>query len=136
MARIQVDAAFIEKVLTTREGVPFGVSTSEPHRRKTDAGEWVTTARTFRTVTGQNIDWSQFNQGDRIAFAGSERTETREHEGKTHYNLTVRADAVSLAGRRQDTPGSTNTVQTDPWGTPTDPGPETEPWTPDTEVPF
>lgn len=140
MAQVQIQTAFVEKVLLTREGVAFGVSTSEPHRRKTDAGEWETTARTYRTVMGKNIDWAQFQEGDRISVAGSEKTEAREHDGKTHYNLVVWADSVSLAGRAtdrsQERAGTPNTggAGDESWGTPT--GPQNASWKPDSDTPF
>lgn len=93
MAQVQIDSAFVEKVVAGQQG-PFGIKTAEPHRRKNDRGEWETTGRTFRDVKGRDVDWSQFAEGDRVRIFGREVTEKREHEGKDYYSLVVWADAV------------------------------------------
>lgn len=95
MADVQVRSAFVDKVLTGNDGA-WGVKTSEPHSRKNDNGGYDTTGRTFRTLRGKNIDWSQFQERDRIAFFGREETVEREHEGKKYYDILVWVDGVTV----------------------------------------
>lgn len=101
MAEIKVSNAFVEDVVTDREGTVFALRTSEPHRRKNDRDEWETTARTFRTVKASRdsgVNLSAFAKGDRIGFTGDEKTERREKDGKTYYDLVVWASTVAPAG--------------------------------------
>lgn len=93
MANVQIESAFVEKVISGQQG-PFALKTVELHRRKNDRGEYETTARTFRDVKGRDVDFSQFAEGDRVRIIGREVTEKREHEGKDYYSLVVWADAV------------------------------------------
>lgn len=93
MANVQIESAFVDKVISGQQG-PFALKTVEPHRRKNDRGEYETTARTFRDVKGRDVDFSQFAEGDRVRIIGREVTEKREHEGKDYYSLVVWADAV------------------------------------------
>lgn len=95
MADVQVKSAFVDKVLTGNDGA-WGVKTSEPHSRKNDNGGYDTTGRTFRTLRGRNVDWSQFQEKDRITFFGREETVEREHEGKKFYDLIVWVDAAAV----------------------------------------
>lgn len=115
MAEIKVTSAFVEDVLTDREGVPFALRTSEPHRRKNDRDEWETTARTFRTVRASRdsgIGLTNYVKGDRVEFAGTEKTEKREHQGKTYYDLVVWVSSLVAIGGG----GSANSyTQSDPW---------------------
>lgn len=127
MAEIIVKSAFVDKVLVGKDGA-FGVRTSEPHSRKNDQGGYDTTGRTFRTLRGRGIDWSQFQERDRIAFHGREVTEEREHDGKKYYDLNVWVDGVmrveSTGGQRVAAPADTwaaaQPVQAaaDAWGAP------------------
>jgi len=90
--------AFIEKKLGS-----WGLSTAEPHSKKNDQDEWVTTSRTFRTVKsayGVELDFSKLNEGDRITVVGRESTEISEKDGKKYYNLTVKAESVALEASR------------------------------------
>lgn len=107
MAEIIVKSAFVDKVLAGKDGA-FGLRTSEPHSRKNDQGGYDTTGRTFRTLRGRGIDWSQFQERDRITFHGREVTEEREHDGKKYYDLNVWVDGVmrveSTGGQRQAAP--------------------------------
>ena len=101
MAEIRVLSAFVEDVVTDRDGVPFLLRTSEPHRRKDESGEWVTTARTFRTVRASResgISLTDYVKGDRIEFEGQEKTEKREHDGKTYYDLVVWVSVLARLG--------------------------------------
>lgn len=101
MAEIKVTSAFVEDVLTDRQGVPFALKTSEPHRRKNDQGEWETTARTFRTVRASResgIGLTNYVKGDRVAFEGTEKTEGREYQGKTYWDLVVWVTALQAIG--------------------------------------
>lgn len=90
---------FVERLVTDRDGVTFGLVVAEPHRRKNDAGEWETTARTFRTVKASRqagVDWSVFAQRDRVEVAGQEKTEHRNSaDGKDHYDLVVWVDSIT-----------------------------------------
>lgn len=101
MAEIKVTSAFVEDVITDRDGVPFALRTSEPHRRKNDRDEWETTARTFRTVKASResgITLTNYVKGDRVEFAGTEKTEKRDHNGKTYYDLVVWASSLAAIG--------------------------------------
>lgn len=100
MADVQVKSAFVDKVLIGQDGA-WGVKTSEPHSRKNDTGGYDTTGRTFRTLRGRNVDWSQFQEKDRITFFGREETVEREHEGKKFYDLIVWVDAAEVIKTQQ-----------------------------------
>ncbi|WIB25839.1 hypothetical protein [Curtobacterium sp. MCSS17_015] len=80
----------------------WGMKTAEPHRKK-DGEQWVTTARTFRTVKGGyendqpvRIDFTQFRKGDRVKVTGTEVTEVRESNGKKYYDLVCKATSVEV----------------------------------------
>ncbi|MGO1547998.1 hypothetical protein [Microbacterium gubbeenense] len=131
MAQVQIETAFVDKVISGQQG-PFALKTSEPHRRKNDRGEYETVGRTFRDVKGRDVDFSQFAEGDRVRIFGREVTEKREHEGKDYYSLVVWADAVvkiqprDAAQQAQGAPNAggtgnyaaapTNDAQTGGWG--------------------
>lgn len=117
MADIQVKSAFVDKVLTGNEGA-WGLKTSEPHSRKNDNGGYDTTGRTFRTLRGRNIDWSQFQEKDRITFFGREETVEREHEGKKFYDLIVWVDAASVIKSQAPTSQTAPAATTGAWTTP------------------
>lgn len=117
MADIQVKSAFVDKVLTGNEGA-WGLKTSEPHSRKNDNGGYDTTGRTFRTLRGRNIDWSQFQEKDRITFFGREETVEREHEGKKFYDLIVWVDAAAVIKSQAPTSQPAPAATTDAWTTP------------------
>lgn len=128
MAEIIVKSAFVDKVLVGKDGA-FGVRTSEPHSRKNDQGGYDTTGRTFRTLRGRGIDWSQFQERDRITFHGREVTEEREHDGKKYYDLNVWVDGVMRVestggGQRQAAPADAwaaaqpSQTAADAWGAP------------------
>jgi len=124
MADIQVRSAFVDKVLVGTDG-PWGLKTSEPHSRKNDTGGYDTTGRTFRTIRGKNIDWTQFQEKDRISFFGREETVEREHEGKKYYDLLVWVDGVTvLRNTGQSRPAPTP----EPWQTPAT-TPQADAWT-------
>lgn len=106
MSQIQIQSAFVEDVLSGPNGA-FGLSTAEPHQRKNDSGQWETLARTFRTVKGGDIDYSQFQKGDRVRIFGREVTEAREYQGEKKYQLVVWADAVVKIIPRQGRGGGT-----------------------------
>lgn len=119
MADIKVASAFVEDVVTGRDGVPFALRTSEPHRRKNDRDEWETTARTFRTVRASRdsgIRLTDYVKGDRIEFTGTEKTEKREKDGKTYYDLVVWVSSLARvggSGGRSQSP-----VTDEPWAAP------------------
>lgn len=96
MAHIEVKSAFVEDVI----GSPaFVLKLSEPHSKKDESGKWQTVSRTFfdlKVGRDSGIDLSGFSKGDRVTFAGTQKTETREHDGKKFYTLTVWADTVSV----------------------------------------
>ena len=118
MAQVQIDTAFVDKVISGQQG-PFALKTSEPHRRKNDRGEYETVGRTFRDVKGRDVDWSQFAEGDRVRIFGREVTEKREHEGKDYYSLVVWADAVVKIQPRdgaQLAAGAPNASSAGDWG--------------------
>mgnify|MGYP003489576961 FL=1 len=113
MAKIQFDA-FVEDVKTDREGVPFVVKTAETHSRKNDDGTYKTVARTFRDVKVSRDSPANLHglgKGDRISVTGTEKTEAREHEGKTYYSLVVWADEITRGGQRQDAPAADTWTQ-------------------------
>lgn len=129
MAEIKVTNAFVEDVITDRDGVAFVIRTSEPHRRKNEQGEWETTARTFRSVRtsrDSGVNLPNFTKGDRISFEGTEKTEKRERDGRTFYDLICWATRIDLQGGG----ASQQTEQpAEQWATP-----DTA-WT-DTDTPF
>lgn len=137
MAEIKVTNAFVEDVVADRDGVVFALRTSEPHSRKNERDEWVTTARTFRTVKtsrDSGVDLSGFRKGDRIEFTGAEKTEKREHQGKTYYDLIVWAVAVATlggSGGRSQAP-----VTGEPWAAPSGAQTGAQPWGGDFGEPF
>ena len=107
MAEIRF-TAFVEKKLGS-----WGMTTAEPHSKKNDQDEWVTVSRTFRTVKpayGVELDLSQFGEGDRVSVVGRESTEISEKDGKKYYNLTVKAESVTLEAK--------GSPQADSWGGP------------------
>lgn len=117
MAQVQIENAFVEKILAGPNG-PFGLKTAEPHRRKNDRGEWETTGRTFRDVKGRDIEFAGLAEGDRVKIYGREITEKREHDGKDYYSLIVWADAVVKIQPRDGTQGArggANGAPTDGW---------------------
>lgn len=127
MADVQVKSAFVDKVLVGNDGA-WGVKTSEPHSRKNDAGGYDTTGRTFRTLRGRNVDWSQFQEKDRITFFGREETVEREHEGKKFYDLIVWVDSAALIKSQQTAQQpaqSAPATAQEPWTTP---GPTAAAW--------
>lgn len=76
----------------------WGMRVSEPHRKK-DGDQWVTVARTSRTIKaayGVTIDFSKFPVGSKVSITGKEVTETSEKDGKTYSNLVVKAETVTL----------------------------------------
>lgn len=101
----------------------WALKTSEPHSKKDENDQWVTVARTFRTVKaayGHDIDFSQFREGDRVEIIGKEITEIREVENEAgtiekYYNLVVKAEDVALASQGARRPVS-NPVE-EAWAT-------------------
>jgi single-stranded DNA-binding protein len=125
MSKIEIESAFVEAWTKNTEDHPsWGMKTAEPHRRKNDAGEWETVGRTFRTVKvsrDSGIDLTRFRKGDRVLVAGREVTESREHDGKTYYDLVVWADRVEPVerGGTVDRPSQPVSQTNDTWSTPT-----------------
>ena len=146
MAKIEIESAFVESWTKTTDQHPaWGMKTAEPHSRKNDDGKYETVGRTFRTVKvsrASGIDLSVFVKGDRVQVWGKEVTETREHEGKSYYDLIVWADRVEVAGsgRSGDTRQSGDVSE--PWATDTSSNLATPQegaqghWGSTTEVPF
>lgn len=79
----------------------WGMKVAESHRKKDEAGEYVTAGYTYRTVKsayGAQIDFSTFKKGDRVTVKGTELTETREGtDGKKYHDLVVKAESVEIA---------------------------------------
>lgn len=96
--------AFVEDWTQNNPQHPdWAMKTAEPHRKR-DGDQWVTTARTFRTVKGGyandapvRIDFTQFRKGDRVVVTGTEVTEVREANGKKYYDLVCKATSVTIA---------------------------------------
>ncbi|WP_336698210.1 hypothetical protein [Curtobacterium sp. USHLN213] len=96
--------AFVEDWTQNHQQHPdWAMKTAEPHRKR-DGDQWVTTARTFRTVKGGyandlpvRIDFTQFRNGDRVVVTGTEVTEVREANGKKYYDLVCKATSVTVA---------------------------------------
>jgi hypothetical protein len=102
MAKIEVESAFVEDVISGANGV-FGLKTAEPHSRKDDAGKWQTVARTFRSVKSSRdsgVSFDGFAKGDRVHIWGNEKTEKRTYEGKDYFDLVVWADRVEAVEPR------------------------------------
>jgi single-stranded DNA-binding protein len=124
VAKIEVESAFVEAWTKNQEDHPlWGMKTAEPHRRKNDSGEWETVGRTFRTVKvsgTSGINLAQFRKGDRVRIVGREVTESREHDGKTYYDLVVWADRVEPVERQGtvDRPSQPVSQTNDTWATP------------------
>ena len=90
--------AYVDRVLLKKDGAPWAIKTSEIHYKK-DGDDFQPAGRTFRTVRsgfGVDINFSQFNEGDKIEFSGKEKTVSNEVDGKTYYDLVVDADTVSV----------------------------------------
>lgn len=138
MAKIEVQSAFVEDVLSNDRGV-WALKTSEPHSRKNDRDEWETVSRTFRTVRvgrDSGINLETFAKGDRISFTGTEKTDVREHQGKKYYDLLVWADSILLATGRsggQESRTAPPASVEESWPTP---DVQTSTWGGDSNVPF
>jgi hypothetical protein len=147
MAQITFTAFVEDWTQNSPQHPDWGMKTAEPHRKK-DGDQWVTTARTFRTVKGGyandapvRIDFTQFSKGDRVIVTGTEVTEVRESNGKKYYDLVVKATTVVVApqqGRTQQ-----NSAPADTWSAPAPSSPQTgaqQAWAPAggyaDEVPF
>lgn len=117
MAKIEY-TAFVEDWTQNNPQHPdWAMKTAEPHRKK-DGDQWVTTARTFRTVKGGytgngpvQIDFTQFKKGDRVVISGTEVTEVRESNGKKYYDLVVKATSVRIADQSQSASYAPNNAQ-------------------------
>lgn len=83
----------------------WAMKTAETHQKK-DGDTFKTVARTYRTIKaayGKEIDFTQFNVGDRVTIEGWEITEANEYDGQNYYTLVVRADNVTIAeGKKAD----------------------------------
>jgi hypothetical protein len=117
--------AFVEDWTQNNPQHPdWAMKTAEPHRKR-DGDQWVTTARTFRTVKGGyandapvRIDFTQFRKGDRVVVTGTEVTEVREANGKKYYDLVCKATAVTVAPQNAQQPVSAPNTATQPqWDT-------------------
>lgn len=125
--------AFVEDWTANNPQHPdWALKTAEPHRKK-DGDQWVTTARTFRTVKGGyandqpvRIDFTQFKKGDRLIITGTEVTEVREHNGKKYYDLVVKATTVVVAPQQGRT--QTNTGAQPQWDGPPANAPQNGSW--------
>ena len=111
MAKVEFEA-FVDKNLG------WGLKTTEKHRKK-DGDEWVDAGRTFRTVKaayGVPLDLGVFPEGSRVLVSGTEVTESREYQGKTFYDLVVKAKTVEAVQRGGS--GVASVVDAGPvWGT-------------------
>jgi hypothetical protein len=103
MAQITFTAFVEDWTQNSPQHPDWGMKTAEPHRKK-DGDQWVTTARTFRTVKGGyandapvRIDFTRFSKGDRVIVTGTEVTEVRESNGKKYYDLVCKATTVVIA---------------------------------------
>ena len=91
--------AFVNDVVASGQAGVWLLKTAESHRRENDAGEWETTARTFRDVRvakGSTIDLNEFPRDSRIQVEGFEVTVHSERDGQDYYNLCVWADSIEL----------------------------------------
>jgi len=139
MAKIEFQG-FVEEVLEGRNG-PYGLKVSEPHRRKNDADEWVTVARTFHRVTGAfqaGIQWAGFAKGDRVEVAGRQVTEVYAGaDGVKKYPLAVKADRVSMLGGGPGGSVGHSEPAVGDWVTPAAAGAQTGAWgADDASTPF
>lgn len=115
--------AFVEDVKRTQSGEAFVLKTSEPHRRKNDQDQWETTARTFRDVkASRGVSLEGYGKGDRVTVTGQEKTESRQHDGKTFYTLVVWAETITRDGESASAASNaqqwTNDPTPDVWGAP------------------
>ena len=100
MAKIEFEGFVNEQV-----GNPvFVLKVSENHRKKDDGGNFVNDGKTFFQVKAgyeSGIDLAQFPVDSRIRVIGKQRTKSREHNGKTYYDLVVAADSIEAAQAAQ-----------------------------------
>lgn len=100
MAKIEFEGFVNEAV-----GNPvFVLKVSENHRKKDDGGNFVNDGKTFFQVKAgyeSGIDLAQFPVDSRIRVIGKQRTKSREHNGKTYYDLVVAADRIEVAQAAQ-----------------------------------
>lgn len=94
MAKVEF-VGFVDGVLRTSVGDVFGLKVTENHSKK-DGDQWVTVGKTFRKlkpgyVDGQKVqvNFGEFNEGDRVKVTGTESTVSREYQGKKYYDLVV-----------------------------------------------
>lgn len=124
MAKIEFTAFVEDWTQNSPQHPDWAMKTAEPHRKR-DGDQWVTTARTFRTVKGGyandqpvRIDFTQFRKGDRVVVTGTEVTEVREANGKKYYDLVVKATSVRLADQNRQQPVSAPSTAPQPqWDT-------------------
>lgn len=70
----------------------------EQHRRKNDADEWVTEARTYHRVWPPR-DAPEPPEGALVAVVGKQKTTKYDKDGETKYSLIVQADSIQLVER-------------------------------------
>ncbi|WP_065962388.1 hypothetical protein [Curtobacterium sp. UCD-KPL2560] len=128
--------AFVEDWTQNNPQHPdWAMKTAEPHRKR-DGDQWVTTARTYRTVKAGyandapvRIDFTQFSKGDRVIISGTEVTEVREANGKKYYDLVVKAQTVVIAPQSALQPRTApNTTPQPQWDAPAANAPQAGSW--------
>ena len=106
MAQITFTGFVQEWNKNTPEHPGWGMKVVENHRKQ-DGDSYVTSSRTYRTIKanfGVDIDFTKFKKDDYVEIVGKELTESTEKDGKRYDNLTVKADSVTLAPKRETTP--------------------------------
>lgn len=99
MAEIKFTGFVDEWTKSNPQHPHWAMKVVEPHRKKNEqTGQWETVGRTWRTIKaayGVEIDFRNFTKDDMVTIEGKEITESSERDGKTFYNLTVKAETVT-----------------------------------------
>jgi hypothetical protein len=89
---------FVDDVITSKAGEVFALKVAEPHYKK-DGDEFISNGRTFFKVMrgwGAEFDLAAFAPGDKVEVSGKQKTESRDYDGKTYYDLVVNAESISI----------------------------------------
>lgn len=106
MAEIKKMIGFVNDWTQTNAQHPnWAMKVGEPHRKKLPSGEYETIGTTYWTIkngwdaaTGKpvDIDFTQFNVGDRVEVTGTSVSEKWEKDGKKGSTLVLKATNVSF----------------------------------------
>lgn len=104
MAKIEVNAFVSDWKFGEKSPNPsWGMKVSEPHSKK-EGEKWVkvgSTNYTVKSAYGVEIDFSQFNQGERVAITGTLTSESWEANGNKGKSLVIKATSVDVLQKGQ-----------------------------------